>query len=141
MTGDDARVAPSPAMLRPVERIVGFMETLDPTALEGAFADGPDVVVIDSFPPFVFTGRGAGERWGAGFRAHAADHAGLRHEFGPAQEFSVSGDTGFFSLPITWRWESGGVEHRETGGLAVVVVGDGDEFRVRSTGWAVVTYE
>jgi hypothetical protein len=130
---------PDDGMLAPVRRIAEYMETLDVDVLAETFA-AHDVVLIDSFPPFVFSGPSAGDRWAAGFADHVRDHVGLRHTFGEPQEFCHDGDTVFYSQPITWAFAGTNGTVSETGGLAVVLVREGKRWLVRNTGWAVTDY-
>ena len=126
-------------MIDPAAKIMRFMETLDRSALEDAFA--PDnVTILDSFPPYVFRGDNAVSAWANGFINHAKNLAELSHTFGEPQEFSSSGQTAFFSLPVTWKGMSNGEPFLETGGLALMVVSMNNKWYIQNYGWAVTTY-
>ena len=93
--------APEPKMLAAIEQVARFMETLDESNLQNAFAKS-DVTIIENFAPYVFKGPNAVEQWAKGFRGHAKGLADLHHSFAAAQDFSVEGDVAFLSLPTTW---------------------------------------
>jgi hypothetical protein len=126
---------PDAAMLAPIEKIVRFMEAGDESGLSG-FADS-DVAIIENFAPFVFDGNDAVSRWAAQMRAHLEGVTGLKHTFGPAQNFSVDGERLFLSLPTNWTGVSNGRRFDEDGGWAFVLVKQRGEWRIKNYGWAV----
>jgi len=127
-------------MLAAAERVARFFETRDEAVLQGAFASS-GVTIVENFAPFVFEGAGAVGAWTAGMKAHLAGLEGLRHEFGPAQDFTVDGGVAYFSLPTTWRGVARGAPFAERGGWSFVLVGEGGAWRVRAYGWAVTGYD
>jgi hypothetical protein len=127
---------PDSTIMAPIERVARFMETLDRELLVGAFADA-DVMLIENFPPYVFEGGDAVDRWADGFAEHAQNISGLRHSFGDPQDFSRQSKTAFLSLPTTWSGTVGGRSFFETGGWAFVLVRQAGGWRVRNYGWAV----
>jgi hypothetical protein len=126
---------PDATMLAPIEKIVRFMEAGDDAGLSG-FADS-GVAIIENFAPFLFDGNDAVSRWSAEMRAHLADVTGLKHTFGPVQNFAVDGDLVFLSLPTHWTGISNGRRFDEDGGWAFVLVKKQGEWRVKNYGWAV----
>jgi hypothetical protein len=126
-------------MLAAAERLARFLETRDEALLTDAFARS-GVVIVENFAPFVFEGPGAVAAWTAGMQAHLAGLEGLRHAFGPAQDFKHDGDVAYFSLPTTWRGASRGQAFEETGGWSFVLAREAGEWRVRAYGWAVTGY-
>ncbi len=131
---------PDAAMMAPVERIVRFMRTLDVDGLDNAFTTYP--AIVENFAPYLIRGGDAPERWQAAFtaRVEALQLADLAAEFGPAQDFSRTGERVFFSLPTTWTGKAAGAPFRETGGWAFVLDRADDTWRVRSYAWAVTGY-
>src|SRR5690349_14988058 len=95
-----AMADPTTEMMAPVEKIAHFVATGDEDDLS-AFADN-GVVIVENFAPHLFEGRNAVSRWAKEMRAHSAQLSDLKHSFGPAQDFSVSGERAFFSLPTHW---------------------------------------
>lgn len=126
-------------MMAPIKQIVQFMETLDTALLADTFAT-ENVLLIDSFPPYVFQGPGAGSKWAEGFIKHSKNFTDLRHTFGKPQEFSRTGKTVFYSQPITWEGVSNNKAFLETGGLALVLVSHEGRWCVQNYGWAVTSY-
>src|SRR5271167_3060030 len=82
---------PDAAIMAPIERIARFMETLDFRFLDDAFTER-EVVLIENFPPYVFEGADAVERWAKGFAGHAKNIRGLRHSFGEPHDFRRDGE-------------------------------------------------
>jgi hypothetical protein len=124
-----------PALVAGARRVARFMETLDDAGLAGAFAS-TDVVIVENFPPFVFHGAGAVERWAAAFRAHIRDLGELRHVFDAPFEAVVSGERAYLSLPTTWTGMAQGRAFTERGGWAFALVQEGGAWRVGGYGWA-----
>ena len=129
---------PDAGMIAAAERVAAIIECGVVASARSAFTDR-DVTIIENFPPFVFEGAGAVERWSEGMRAHVAGDTALRHAFGPAQDFSRSGGEVFFSLPTTWRGRgvADGKPFVEHGGWAFVLIKQRGRWRVRDYGWAV----
>ncbi len=127
-------------MLAPVQAVANFMATGEEAILRKAFAnDG--VVVVENFPPFLFSGPTAFERWREGFRAHAERNglSELAWRFGDARDFAQDGDRVFFVLPTTWTGLARGKPFSEAGGWAFVLDEDGGRWRIRSYAWAVTS--
>ena len=124
-------------LVDPIRRIVRFMETLELGYLDGVFTG--DAEIVDSFSPFVFSGREGVLAWARGFVEHIGEHIDLRASFGEPQEVSRTGPTAFLSQPISWRYRTEAQEVHETGGLAVVLQRGAGRWYVRRTAWAVVT--
>jgi hypothetical protein len=133
-----ASSVPDVAMMMPVQAIAAFMATLDEAKLAKVFAD--DVVIVENFAPYVFRGSDAVSRWRAGFRGHANGLSGLVAAFGPAQDFSRSGDTVYFALPTTWTGMTHQKPFEEEGGWSFVLQRDGAGWRVASYAWAVTAF-
>ena len=126
--------APSGAMIAAPEIAARFVETLDETGLREAFA-ARDVTCVDNFPPYVFRGPTAVEDWVGGLRKHLAGITELQHHFGPAQEFSQTGDHAYFSMPVTWTELYFGKPVTERGAWVFVMVRDGDKWRIQGSVW------
>lgn len=92
---------PDAAMMVGPESIARFIETGEPAALAGVFAD--DVVIIENFAPFVFAGPRSVALWLEGMRAHLEGISGLEHSFGDACDYGRAGGLAFFTLPTRWK--------------------------------------
>jgi hypothetical protein len=128
---------PHADLVEPIRRVVRFMETLELGHLDGVFSG--DAEIIDSFSPFIFSGREGVLSWARGYVAHIGEHIDLRASFGEAQEVGRMGDTAFISQPISWRYRLDAREVHETGGLAVVLRRQAGRWCIRRSAWAVVT--
>jgi hypothetical protein len=129
---------PEAAMMAPVRAIAQFMATLDDACVESVFANDP--VIVENFAPYVFRGPSAAARWREGFRQHAATLSELANVFGPAQDFSRSGDTVYFVLPTMWTGRTGGKPFEEQGGWSFVLQRQGEGWRVACYAWAVTAF-
>jgi hypothetical protein len=126
---------PDKAMMMAVERVARFIAHGDQSDLS-TFA-GAGVVIVENFAPHIFTGPDAVARWAQGMRHHTASLDSLEHSFGPAQDFGVTGDRAFFSLPTHWRGAKDGQRFGEDGGWAFVLERQAGQWRVLGYGWAV----
>jgi ketosteroid isomerase-like protein len=133
-----ASSVPDAAMMAPVRAIASFMATLDEARLAQVFAD--DVVIVENFAPYVFRGPDAALHWRVGFCGHAQGLSGLAVAFGPAQDFSRSGDTVYFVLPTVWTGTTNQKPFEEEGGWAFVLRRDGAGWRIASYAWAVTAF-
>jgi len=127
---------PDPEMLALAQRIARFIETLDTADIEGVFADR-DVAIIENFAPYRFEGPAAVADWAAGMRAHREATGDLHHAFGPAQDYSRTETSAFFSLPTTWKGSYKDGTFTETGGWAFVLTKQPGGWRIQNYGWSV----
>lgn len=95
------------------------------------------MTIVENFAPYLFEGADAVDRWKVAMRAHAEHLEDLRPKFGDPQDFSVTGDRAFFTLPTSWRGLVQGTAFYEEGGWAFLLVRERDGWRLRSYGWAV----
>jgi hypothetical protein len=130
---------PDAAMMAPVEKIAHFIATGDGADLSGFASKG--VVIVENFPPFLFEGPDAVQRWADGMRTHTAATDALAHTFGPAQDFTVQSDRAYFSLPTNWTGRAGPQGFSEDGGWSFVLVKEKGGWRVLSYGWSVTHIE
>jgi RimJ/RimL family protein N-acetyltransferase len=127
---------PDAEMIAAAERVAAIIAGGALASPRDAFADH-NVTIIENFAPYVFEGSGSVERWSEQMRAHLTGVTTLRHTFGPAQDFSRTGDEAYFSLPTNWRGLKHGKPFVEDGGWAFVLTRQGGLWRVRGYGWAV----
>jgi hypothetical protein len=128
--------APTAEMMVPIDGIVEFMTRLPTDRHPDVFVDH-DLAIVENFPPFLFRGATAAARWEQGFRRHAAedDYTELAVKFGPARDFSVSGDRAYFCLPTTWTGLTHGRPFEEHGAWAFVVQRGSNGWRILAYGW------
>jgi hypothetical protein len=125
-------------MLAPVRALVAFMSKL-PVGEHATMFAPRGVTIIENFPPYVFVGPDAVARWEAGFRTHVAaeQDTELKVEFGPAQDFGVTGNRAYFALPTTWTGRSAGRSFEEQGAWSFVLVRAGTGWKILGYGWGV----
>ena len=128
--------APSAAMLAPIDGIVSFMTRLPPGVHPDVFV-GQGLTIVENFPPYLFRGPTAASAWEQGFRRHATDddYTQLAVQFGPARDFSVTGDRAYFCLPTTWTGLTHGKPFEEHGAWAFVVQRGAKGWRILAYGW------
>ena len=128
---------PDAKMIAAARRVARYIETLDRTLPARIFASG-NVTIVENFPPYLFEGPLAVGALAKEMRAHLAGITKLRRSFGPAHDFSRSGDQVYFSLPTTWHGIIRGKPFTESGGWAFVLTKQKGVWRVRGYGWAVI---
>jgi len=128
-----------PKLLAPIEKVARFVETGDESLLSAFAKQG--VVIIENFPPHLFQGDDAVERWSQkiiSWHEPPSDLV-LKHSFGTVQDLRVDEHEGlaFLSVATHWIISEGDDSFEEDGGWAFVLVQEEGEWRVRSYGWAV----
>lgn len=132
--------APDAAMMAAPEALARFLETGDQAILNGVFSAG-EVTILENFPPHVFNGQSGFAQWRALMASHVGAIAELRHTFGPPQDFGLAGDVVHFTLPTHWTGVRDGAPFKELGGWTFVQAREGGGWRIRSYGWAVISFE
>ena len=126
-----------PALLAPIEKVARFIETGDVSLLSAFASKG--VVIIENFPPHLFEGEDAVQRWSQKILTWHKPPSDLvlKHTFGTVQDLRVEDGLAFLSLATHWKISEGEDSFEEDGGWAFVLVQEDGEWRVRSYGWAV----
>jgi hypothetical protein len=127
-------------MAEPVLAVARFMARGEEEGLADAFASN-GLVIVENFPPYIFTGPGAFLRWREGFIAHAArlELDALQFDISHAQEFSSQEDRAFFTLPVRWRGLAMGQPFDERGGWTFVLTRGGGRWRILCYAWSVTS--
>jgi hypothetical protein len=127
---------PDTSMMAVPKAVAGFIASGDEVLLDEIFSDQA-VTIVENFAPYLFEGVDAVARWKEGMRAHSEHFEDLRPKFGDPQDFSVTGEKAFFTLPTSWRGLVHGTPFYEEGGWAFLLVREAGSWRLRSYGWAV----
>jgi hypothetical protein len=135
----DTAAAPDFAMMAGPQALARFLETADETVLSDVFSTG-DLVILENFPPHVFTGQDGLAQWRALMARHVGAIADLSHTFGPPRDFGRTGGTVYFSLPTRWTGARDGKPFDEHGGWSFVLVWEDGRWRIRAYGWSVVSF-
>jgi hypothetical protein len=129
---------PTPAMLEAVHGLVTFMSAPRTAALPPVLAPS-GLCIVENFFPYLFCGPSAAKDWESAYRAHSEGETGLVAKFGPARDFSESGNRAYFSLPTTWTGVLNGSHFEEFGAWAFVLERDGTKWRVLGYGWGITS--
>jgi hypothetical protein len=126
-----------PALLAPIEKVARFLETGDESLLSAFAKKG--VVIIENFPPHLFEGDDAVNRWSENILSWHKPPSDLvlKHSFGTVQDLKIGDGLAFLSLSTHWTISQDGDNFEEDGGWAFILVKEDGEWRVRSYGWAV----
>lgn len=130
---------PDAAMMAAPEALALFLENAGASPLDDVFSGG-DVTILENFPPHVFLGQEGLAQWRAIMTAHVGAIGELKHEFGAPQDFGLADNTVHFTLPTRWTGVRDGRRFTELGGWSVVQVREAGGWRIRSYGWAVVSF-
>lgn len=131
--------APDAAMMAGPQALARFLETADESVLRDVFSAG-DLVILENFPPHVFTGQDGLAHWRALMARHVGAISDLRHVFSPPQDFGRTGDTVYFSLPTRWTGVRDGKRFDEHGGWSFTQVLERGRWRIRAYGWSVTSF-
>lgn len=140
MSKPAASTFPDAAMMAAPEALARFLETADASLLDGVFSGGY-VTILENFAPHIFLGQQGLAQWRAIMTRHVGAIDALKHAFGAPQDFGLDGDTVHFTLPTRWSGVRGGKPFKELGGWTFVQVREADGWRIRSYGWAVVSFD
>eukprot|EP00435_Cladocopium_sp_Y103_P078911 s1_g2650.t1 len=130
------RDVPDDSMMAVPNAVAGYIATGDERLLTNVFSS-QKVTIVENFAPYLFDGPDAVRLWKDGMRDHAEHLEELQPRFGDPQDFSVTGDQAFFTLPTSWRGLVQGTPFYEEGGWAFLLVRESGSWRLRSYGWAV----
>jgi hypothetical protein len=130
----DSPDGPDEAMMAPVTALAHYMAHVDGVVLPAVFADD-GLVIVENFPPYIFSGKEAASHWGSGYRKHVERLKDLQCEFGKAHDFDGSGDRVYFVLPTTWRGVQPGSRFEEHGAWAFVLEKSSGQWRIIAYGW------
>jgi hypothetical protein len=127
-------------MTEPVLALARFMARGEEEGLADSFV-AERLVIIENFPPFLFIGPDAFERWREGFIDHAEvlELAGLRFDIGQPQELGRKGERAFFTLPVRWRGTTLGEPFDERGAWTFVLEREDARWRILSYAWGVTS--
>jgi len=130
-----------PNILAPIKKVAKFLATGDMKLLSAFAEEG--VVIIENFPPYLFEGADAVERWAkiiTSWHEPVSDLL-LKYSFGDVQDLRVQDGVAFLSLPTHWTGIRCGGPFKEDGGWAFILKQQKNgEWKIRSYGWAV-TYQ
>lgn len=125
---------PDKAMMEPVTALAGYMAHVDGAVLPPVFVDD-GLIIIEDFPPYIFSGKDAATQWDSGFREHAIPLRDLKFSFGPPNAFERTGDRVYFVLPTTWRGIYKDRQFEEHGAWSFVLKNTAAEWRILAYGW------
>jgi hypothetical protein len=144
--GARADDGPDAAMMAPVTSLASFMAHVDGATRPPVFVDD-GLVIIENFPPYIFSGKGVAARWDAAYRQHVANCnlEDLKVTFGKAHDFDHRGNRVYFVLPTHWQGKCPKDEgpYEESGAWSFVLDKSSGKWRITGYAWGVYqsTYE
>jgi hypothetical protein len=130
------------ALMLPVRSIVGAFNAHDAKLPEYAVTE--DAVILDRYPPFVWSGTGAANVWYESLMGRTAREQAMRRkleehiEIGKPQSVSVVSDRAYLVVPFTLTWLRQGKAARHTGLWAVTERRrEGGAWRISGQSWAM----
>jgi hypothetical protein len=130
----DSPEGPTEDMMAPVKTLARYMATVDGAVLPTVFAED-GLVIVENFPPYIFSGKDAAVQWDAGYRKHVGRLKDLKCDFGTAHDFNRTGDRVYFVLPTTWRGLQPEGLFEEHGGWSFVLEKSSGQWRIIAYGW------
>ncbi len=133
-----ANDSPDAAMMAPVMSVASFIAHVDRATRPPVFVDA-GLVIVDDFAPYLFSGKGAAERWDVGLRHHLGDCKDLQVTFGKAHDFDRSANRVYFVLPTHWKGNcpSGPGPFEESGAWGFVLTKISGRWRIMAYAWGV----
>ena len=141
-----ANAEPAPAtdqVLRaPLDSFVAAFNRWDLRLPDRSFAE--DCVVVDIFPPFVWSGAGAAQRWwgllaGTDEASHRRKAALRQHlEVGAIEALTTRGDQAQFNVPATLTYVSAGASHTIHGRWIIAERRTPAGWRISAHAWATI---
>lgn len=94
----------------------------------------PNAVIVDEFPPFVWTGAGASQRWldDYGKDTAAGGISGGRVDYAAPIRASAIDDRAYIVLPTIYRMQQGGKAKSAAGTMTFVMTRVGNEWKIAS---------
>jgi hypothetical protein len=121
-------------MMAPVTAIAGYMAHPSGAVRPDVFVKD-ELVIVEDFAPYVFSGKDAAARWDDGFRRHAVPLSDLTFGFGRPHAFERTGDRVYFVLPTTWRGVYKDRRFEEHGAWSFVLKESAGRWRILAYGW------
>lgn len=118
----------------PVRQFIDGFNGGDTKSAFAAYAPG-DIVIIDEFAPFRWTGPRAAQQWAADYGKHAkaTGVTGGKVSYGKPTRQEVAGDTGYVIVPTVYSYKEKGRAMAEEGSITASVRRAPDGWKL--TGW------
>lgn len=130
-------MTPDAEMMAVAVKLARFIETGGAELPSDLFVSGA-VTIVENFAPYIFVGSDAVVSWAGKMRAHLEGLTNLHYAFGDVFDFSRTADDVYFSLRCDWSGVNRGQPFRETGGWALVLTRQAEQWRLKGYGWAVI---
>ncbi len=130
---------PPAAIARIVKTVVGAEIPGSTAALAHLYTS--DAVVVDEFPPFIWTGADSGRVWFVALDRVLANLKmhGLKVVAAPASEYLQTGNDAYEIVPLTLDGMEGAKASHETGTLTFTFRRSGSTWKISSQVWTTRT--
>lgn len=101
-----------------------------------------DAVVVDEFPPYMWTGAKAGSTWWGGLMQTNKKMAISNMKAamsGSIQHFNVAGDKAYVVVPLTVNYAYKGKPQKETGTLTLTMQRSGNAWKIATQTWGTTS--
>jgi hypothetical protein len=131
-----ALAATPQAVTLPIHQFIDGFNTGDVKSAYAAYASG-DIVIVDEFPPHLWTGPRAAQDWAADYDKHA-QATGVSDgsvKYGAPTRTAVEGDFAYVVIPTVYNYKEHGQAMTENGQMTFVLHREHDAWKISAWTW------
>jgi hypothetical protein len=128
--------AASSDVMAPIRQFIDGFNTGDTKSAFAAYAKG-DIIIIDEFTPYHWSGPDAAHAWADGYEKHATA-TGVTDgsvKYGSPTRTEIEGDSAYVILPATYLYKEHGKPMVEKAQLTVVLRSEGGTWKISGWTW------
>jgi ketosteroid isomerase-like protein len=127
---------PPKAIMTTIDGLAAATNSQNTARVSSYFASS--ATVIDEFPPFIWSGSGAGASWwDAVKKGNAKAHwTHLHVSVGTITQYTVAGDMAYVVVPLDISWMMGAKRVHETGLWMMTLARSASAWKVTTASWA-----
>jgi hypothetical protein len=134
--GSAMAAAPPGAIMNTINGVGAAINSDNATKVGAYFASS--ATVLDEFPPFIWSGTGAGTSWWRSVQAaNAKTHwSHLHASIGTITQYTIFGNAAYVVVPVSLSWVMGKRARHENGLWSLTLVHSAGAWKITSAGWA-----